>query len=94
MRAGLPVVASDVGGVREAVQDEVTGLLVERGDEAGLASALSRLGADPVLRGELGAAGRAAYEQRFTAARMVSKTHAVYRELALPPRASSPRRSP
>ncbi len=83
MRAGLPVVASDVGGVREAVVDGVTGLLVARGDVGGLASALRRLIADPTLRRELGRAGRRAYEERFTAARMVAETEAVYRELLL-----------
>ena len=47
MRAGLPVVASDVGGVREAVQPERTGLLVPRGDAGALADALEVLLADP-----------------------------------------------
>jgi glycosyltransferase involved in cell wall biosynthesis len=83
MRAGLPVVASDVGGVREAVQDGVTGLLVRRGDEAGLRAALSRLLSDPPLRRCLGQAGRRAYEQRFTTAHTIAGTAAVYRELAL-----------
>jgi len=83
MRAGLPVVASDVGGVREAVEDGVTGLLVNRGDAEGLAQALTRLLSDRALRRSLGAAARSTYEQRFTAAEMVSKTEAVYRELAL-----------
>ncbi len=93
MRAALPVVATDVGGVSEAVEDRVTGLLVARGDEAGLAGAFSRLLSDAPLRGTLGTAGRRAYEERFTAARMVSGTQAVYRELALeggwpPPRSA------
>ena len=83
MRAGLPVVASDVGGVREAVEDGVTGLLVARGDEAGLRAALTRLLANAHLRQELGMAGRRTYERRFTAAHAVAGTEAVYRELAL-----------
>ena len=82
MRAGLPVIASDVGGVREAVEDGVTGLLVARGDLAGLRAALERLLTDPPLRRALGDAGRRRYEQRFTAARAVAGTEAVYRELA------------
>lgn len=95
MRAGLPVVASDVGGIREAVGDGVTGLLVARGDEAALTAALTRLLVDPVLRGRMGAAGRLAYEARFTAHRMVRDTGAAYRELlhdlaALPRTAGAP----
>ena len=82
MRAGLPVVASDVGGVAEAVEHELTGLLVPRGDEAALAAALTRLVVDPSLRRRFGDAGRHAYEARFTAAHMVAGTEAVYRELA------------
>lgn len=82
MRAGLPVVASDVGGVREAVEHGTTGLLVGRADRAGLASALNRLLVDPSLRRAFGEAGRRAYERRFTADRMVAETEGVYRELA------------
>ncbi|MDP2307734.1 MAG: glycosyltransferase family 4 protein [Pseudomonadota bacterium] len=82
MRAGLPVVASDVGGVREAVGHGTTGLLVKRDDEAGLRAALLRLIGDRGLRGTLGAAGRRAYEARFTAEHMLEGTAEVYRELA------------
>ncbi|MFH1463034.1 MAG: glycosyltransferase family 4 protein [Pseudomonadota bacterium] len=99
MRAGLPVIASDVGGVREAIEDQATGLLVARGDATGLRSALARLLVDAPLRRRLGDAGRRAWEQRFTAAHMVSGTEAVYRELAEeggwpPPRALTPPASP
>ncbi len=82
MRAGLPVVASDVGGIREAVTPGVTGLLVARGDEAGLRVALTALIADGDLRRRMGDAGRAAYEARFTVGHMVAGTAAVYAELA------------
>lgn len=82
MRAGLPVVASDVGGTREAVEHGESGFLVPRADRAGLARALSELLSDPALRVRAGAAGRAAYEARFTARRMVAGTREVYVELA------------
>jgi glycosyltransferase involved in cell wall biosynthesis len=59
MAAGLPVVASDVGGVAEAVADGETGLLVPPGDPAALAEAVGRLLGDVELRQRLGAAGRA-----------------------------------
>jgi glycosyltransferase involved in cell wall biosynthesis len=65
MAAGLPVVASDVGGVRELVADGTTGLLVPAGDPDALAAALKRLLADPELRRRLGAAGRERAAERF-----------------------------
>ena len=59
MAAGLPVVATDVGGVAEAVEDGETGLLVPPADSEALARALERLVSDADLRRRLGAAGRA-----------------------------------
>jgi glycosyltransferase involved in cell wall biosynthesis len=82
MRAGLPVVASDVGGIREAVVHGASGLLVARGDALGLRAALGSLLRDPAVRARLGTAGRRAWEDRFTAGHMVRQTAAVYRELA------------
>jgi len=58
MAAGLPVVASRIDGVTELVEDNVTGLLFEAGDLAGLAKRLRRLAEDEALRRRLGAAGR------------------------------------
>jgi glycosyltransferase involved in cell wall biosynthesis len=58
MAAGLPVVASDVGGLRELVRDGATGTLVPPGDPAALADALRLLLADRELRRRLGTAGR------------------------------------
>jgi len=54
--AGLPVLATAVGGVPELVADEVNGLLVPRGDVAALSAALRRLLADARLRARLGRA--------------------------------------
>ena len=65
MAAGLPVVASRVGGVPEQVSDGETGLLVEPGDPNELAAALHRLTVDPSLRRRLGVAGRARAERAF-----------------------------
>ena len=65
MAAGLPVVASRVGGVPELVVDGETGLLVAPGDVEELAAALERLIADTELRQRLGAAGRARARQEF-----------------------------
>ncbi len=58
MAAGLPVVASPLGGIPELVDDDCSGLLVPPGNPAALAEALAHLAADPGLRRRLGAAGR------------------------------------
>ncbi len=59
MAHGRPVVASAVGGLLDAVEDGVTGLLVPPGDPTALRVALDRLLADPALAARLGASGRA-----------------------------------
>jgi glycosyltransferase involved in cell wall biosynthesis len=78
MRAGLPVVASDVGGVSEAVTHGINGFLVPRGDAAALRTALRQLLENQTLRERFGAAARQSYESRFTLERMVGDTLAVY----------------
>ena len=78
MRAGLPVVASDVGGVAEAVDNGVSGLLVPRNDAAALAEALRGLIVDDFQRHRMGAAARRKYEMCFRLEQMVEATAAVY----------------
>jgi len=78
MRAGLPVVATDVGGVAEAVVDGVNGLVVPRGDPEALAKALGRLLADRGLRREWGLRGRERFLSEFTFDRMLDKTEKVW----------------
>jgi glycosyltransferase involved in cell wall biosynthesis len=65
MAAGLPVVASSVGGLAELVVDGETGMLVPPGDPGSLAGALRRLIDDHELRHELGAAARARAQDSF-----------------------------
>jgi glycosyltransferase involved in cell wall biosynthesis len=65
MVAGLPVVASRVGGVAELVEEGETGLLVAPGNSEELTAALGRVLADRELRCRLGAAGRERVEQHF-----------------------------
>jgi glycosyltransferase involved in cell wall biosynthesis len=78
MRAGLPVVASDVDGVGEAVVDGETGLLAPAGDAGAFRLRLGQLLGDPSLRKRMGEAGRRRYEGSFTFERMVAETAAVY----------------
>jgi glycosyltransferase involved in cell wall biosynthesis len=83
MSAGLPVVASRVGGVPELVLDGETGLLVPPGEPSSLAAAIERLLVDPALRNRLGAAGRARVEEYFDLDRCRSAHVELYRrELA------------
>lgn len=58
MAAGRPVVATNVRGNRDLVEDGRTGLLVELGDVPGLTAAVEKLTSDPELRAAMGAAGR------------------------------------
>lgn len=81
MRAGLPVVASDVGGVSESVADGVNGFLVPRGDVGTLKHRLELLLFDPEKRRAMGHAGRLRFEEEFTFDRMFESTMRVYREV-------------
>jgi glycosyltransferase involved in cell wall biosynthesis len=80
MLAGLPVVATRVSAVPEVVADGETGLLVEAGDFAGLATALETLLTDRKRASALGEAGRRRALEEFSVARMAERTHAVYEE--------------
>jgi glycosyltransferase involved in cell wall biosynthesis len=84
MAAGLPVVATAVGGVPDVVRHGETGLLVPAGDPASLAAALGSLLADPERRSALGLAGRRAAYPAHDAKTLVARTEALYRALAAP----------
>lgn len=79
--AGLPIVATRVGGIPEAVREGENGLLVPPGDVPALGAALERLLADPALRTRLGAGGRALVAREFSIDTMVDGNLAVYRKL-------------
>lgn len=79
MAHGKPVVASRIGAIPEIVEDGVTGLLVEPGDAAALASAIGRLWSDPARCAELGRAGRERAGREFAAERVYERLLAIYR---------------
>ncbi len=79
---GRPIVAYDVPGCREIVRNGKNGLLVPRGDVAGLASAVSTLLADSDLRANMGRKGREIAVEEFSEALVVAQTFDLYRELA------------
>ncbi|WP_339910226.1 glycosyltransferase family 4 protein [Symmachiella dynata] len=76
MGAGLPVVASDIGGLPYSVIDGVTGLLCRPGDVNEWVRTLTRLIDDPALRQSMGAAGRRQFEERFTWETVIDKQYA------------------
>ncbi len=78
MRAGLPVVASDVGGINEEVEDHRSGILVEPGNLDKAAEAVKLLVEDVQLRRRMGAAGRQTFERRFTRATMIEHFAEIY----------------
>ncbi|ETW99320.1 MAG: hypothetical protein ETSY1_15450 [Candidatus Entotheonella factor] len=81
MALGKPVVATQAGGIPEAVQDGVTGLLVPPRDAGALTQAIRYLLQHPEQQAEFGKAGRRRVEQHFTAERMARQTMQVYHQL-------------
>lgn len=82
MASGVPVVATDCGGVSEAVTDGVEGFVVPPRDAEALAAALTRLWREAELRKRMGAAGRRTAMSRFTLERQLDEFLALYREVA------------
>ena len=79
MRHGVPVIACDIGGMREIVTDGQDGYLFAVDDTQRLAERIGALLQDPALRDGLGAAGRETYQAKFTAQAMGASLEAFYR---------------
>ena len=79
LRAGLPVVATELAGIPELVTHGENGYLTERGDAGELAEMLGRLLADPELRARMGSRSRERYEAEFTFDHMYRRTLEVYK---------------
>ncbi len=84
MAAGLPTVATLIGGCREVVRDGITGRLVTPGDPADLLAALTWL-LDPAFgperRAQMGAAGRAVVQSEFTQDVQIERLLTLYHQL-------------
>jgi glycosyltransferase involved in cell wall biosynthesis len=78
MAAGAPTVATRVGGTPEAMDDGRSGLLVEPGDAAALAAAISRLLEDRPLAAGLGMQARQQVRERFSLEQMIDETERLY----------------
>jgi glycosyltransferase involved in cell wall biosynthesis len=80
MRAGLPVVATDLPGIREQLDDGRCGLLCAPGSVPALADALARLAGDATLRTSLGTAARERWALQYGVTAMADATWSIYRE--------------
>lgn len=74
MGAGLPVVATAIGGIAEAVQDGASGLLIPPDDPRALADAIARLAGDAGLRSRMGERGREICREKFDYDRWIART--------------------
>jgi glycosyltransferase involved in cell wall biosynthesis len=81
MVAGLPVIATNVGGLPELVEDNLTGLLVPPAQPQALTNAIERLLSDRSLCTRMGDAGRKRALVHFSVESMVKSTEAVYKEV-------------
>ncbi len=80
MRAGLPVIASNVGGVKEAVTAE-NGFLVETTDTESIKKSIVQLISDKKMRMSMGHNSRQLYEEHFTFQRMLTETRDFYQKI-------------
>ncbi len=81
MRASLPVLASDVGGVSEAVQDKLNGWLIGKAEEEILDSCLLSAKDNKNIINQLGQNSRRIYKEKYTIKRMLEQICTVYQEI-------------
>lgn len=79
MACGVPVIVSDSGELANVAGD--AGLTIPEGDVAALKAAIQRLRADPILRADLAARGRARALSHYTQAQIAEQTYSVYKEI-------------
>jgi len=80
MSAGLPVVATDIGGIREWLDHDVTGIAVPPRDAAAFGRAIARLLADAPLRRRMGVAARGRIETEFTRDAHIERVARIYEQ--------------
>lgn len=80
MRAGLPVIASQVGGLAELVINNETGILIPPGNAEAISVAIQKLLADQALAQKMGQAGRERFLNHFTVEQTTKKTVEVYKK--------------
>jgi glycosyltransferase involved in cell wall biosynthesis/ribosomal protein S18 acetylase RimI-like enzyme len=80
--SGLPVIATDIRGCRDVVDDGVNGYLIPVRDPGAIAATIIRLGSDERLRGTMGTAGRARAREHFDESRVVRRVVSSYKRVA------------
>jgi glycosyltransferase involved in cell wall biosynthesis len=78
LASGLPVVATEVGGIPDLVEHGINGLLVAPGDPTGLAQAIRYLGSDPEIRQQMGQRNRAKAEAALEWGQVTSRYLSIY----------------
>lgn len=81
MAAGRPVVATDVGGAREAIVENETGYLVDAGDSQGMAERIISLLRDPATAERMGERGKQIVADKFSTKALLKNTEALYARL-------------
>jgi glycosyltransferase involved in cell wall biosynthesis len=81
LACGRATIATKVGGILDVVEHGVNGWLIELGDVAGLATAVSQLLAQPELRQKLGANGRQTVITHFTPKKELQANLSLYQQL-------------
>lgn len=84
--AGLPAIATGLGGAREVIDDGVTGVLIAPGSPEVLAEVVLALGRDPARRRDMGAAARQKAITQFSLEHTIAQTQRLYETLIEPPR--------
>jgi glycosyltransferase involved in cell wall biosynthesis len=90
MAAARPVVATNVGGAREAVGEGETGYLVEAGDDETMAASILLLLKDPEAARRMGERGRQVVLKKFSCEAQLERTGALYEQLLTRARAALP----
>lgn len=88
MAAARPVVATDIGGAREAIVEDETGYIVTPGDDETMAARITTLLKDPARARAMGVRGREVVEQKFSCATQLKRTQDLYDRLLARARAS------
>ena len=94
MMFGKPVVGCRAGGMKEVIEEGVTGLLAEPGDAQTLSAALNVLLADPDKREAFGKAGRERYLRHYTREILTDRTLEFYRHVLRSAKQGEPRVTP
>ncbi len=85
MAAARPVVATDVGGAREAISEGENGYIVPSGNDELMAARIVSLLRDPAKARSMGEQGRRVVEEKFSSRRLIQNTEALYEKLLAKP---------